>query len=254
MEVKTPGQFPWQPQSFVLGNLAIGNLRQNMLKRLGGENGVHAGFACQNAALTLAAEYTAQHGYLPPHSIMLATTSTGMRHFLGDWINAPLLGGNSHPFWGFVAAAAIQTGVKADELPEPGPMAGYVAGTIGTPDFGVLRTPEGHAPVMQPPDLLTPLWPWCCKLLRLPAPAQMGGEEPPLSETHWPIIIAIVTQQFIGMAKDTLDPRIAANLALEAAIITAKLDPDAYEAGKWAFKVDDGRLSVIRKKAAPNLN
>jgi hypothetical protein len=55
--------YPWQPESTITGNLAIGNLRDNLLKRSKTERGTHAetlltavgalaGFAAQNAALT----------------------------------------------------------------------------------------------------------------------------------------------------------------------------------------------------------
>jgi hypothetical protein len=69
-----------------------------------------------------------------------------------------------------------------------------------------------------------------------------------LDEAHWPIIVAIVTSQFIPMMKDVMDPRIAFALALESAVISSKVDPEQIEPGTWDIQAAAGRLTVRRVK------
>jgi hypothetical protein len=69
-----------------------------------------------------------------------------------------------------------------------------------------------------------------------------------LDEAHWPIIVAIVTSQFIPMMKDVMDPRIAFALALESAVISSKVDPERVAPGTWDIQAAAGRLTVRRVK------
>jgi hypothetical protein len=45
-------------------------------------------------------------------------------------------------------------------------------------------------------------------------------------EAHWPLVMALVAQQFIKTAKGTLDPRLSFSLIMESAIAMSKVDPD----------------------------
>src|SRR5207237_1434585 len=109
----------------------------------------------------------------------------------------------------------------------------------------------GNQPALPPNELLRRSWPLACEIFAHPLPAEMSESsrnEPPLDEAHWPIIVAIVTSQFIPMTKDVLDPRIAFALALESAVISSKVDPQSIEPGKWDIQADAGRLTVRRIK------
>jgi hypothetical protein len=75
-EIKEIPNLPWQPQSFITGNLAIGNIHENLLRFLRTEAGIHAetlltatgalvGFAAQHAALLRRAEATSKTGVVP---------------------------------------------------------------------------------------------------------------------------------------------------------------------------------------------
>ena len=262
MDTDLKDQLPWQPQSEIRGNLAIGNLRENMLRFLAVDRGVHAqtllatmgalaGFAAQNAALNRAAAATASDGQVPIDGLALVGGESGERWLAGNWINIRLFpeAGSVLPVWGFLAGAAVQAGASLQELPDAGEIVRHVATTVGGADYGKLRAPAGNEPSLPPNELLRRSWPLACQIFTHPLPTEMsdaGTNEPPLDEAHWPIIVAIVTSQFIPMMKDVMDPRIAFALALEAAVISSKVDPEQIEPGKWDIRPAAGRLTVRR--------
>jgi hypothetical protein len=262
METRLKEQLPWMPQSEIRGNLAVGNLHENMLRFLAVERGVHAatllaamgalaGFAAQNAALNRAAAATASDGQVPLDGLVLVGGTSDERCLAGNWIDVQLFNepGSVLPVWGFLAGAAVQAGAPLQELADPREIARHVATTIGGADYGTLRAPAGHRPVLPPNELLRRSWPLACQIFAHPLPADMseaGRDEPPLDEAHWPIIVAIATSQFIPMTKDTLDPRIAFALALESAVISSKVDPERIEPGTWDIQAAAGRLTVRR--------
>ena len=262
MDADLKDQLPWHPQSEVRGNLAIGNLRENMLRFLAVDRGVHAqtllatmgalaGFAAQNAALNRAASVTASDGQVPLDALVLLGGESGERWLAGNWINLHLFNepGSVLPLWGFLAGAAVQAGARVQDLPEAGEIAQHVATTIGGADYGKLRAAAEHQPSFPPNELLRRSWPLACQIFTHPLPAeiaQTGRDEPPLDEAHWPIIVAIVTSQFIPMMKDVMDPRIAFALALESAVISSKVDPERIEPAKWDIQAAAGRLTVRR--------
>jgi hypothetical protein len=61
----------------------------------------------------------------------------------------------------------------------------------------------------------------------------MGRSVPP---EYWPLISALVAQQFIRMTKDTLDPRIALALLMESAIAMSRVDPQTVPQTEPAAK------------------
>ena len=135
------------------------------------------------------------------------------------------------------------------ELADTHEIVRHVASTMGGADYGKLRAPAGHQPSLPPNELLRRSWPLACQIFAHPLPAEMsetGRDEPPLDEAHWPIIVAIVTSQFIPMTKDVVNPRIAFALALESAVISSKVDSEQIEPGKWDIQAAAGRLTVRR--------
>jgi hypothetical protein len=288
VEPKPVGQLPWQPQSEIRGNLAIGNLRENLQRFLRNERGVHAetlltavgalvGFASQNAALIRAAEVTSVKGCVVPwDGVALFGDESGERHLAGNWINAHLHNevGSIFPLWGFIAAAAIQSGAASGDLADTGEMARHVTQSFGRGDYGKLRAPTGHEPALQPNELVKRLWAATCQIFRLPlpmdlplrqppqgliqtmlgwlskllgrSPRQDTESEPPLDEIHWPIILSMAAAQFLQLTKDVLNPRISFALVMESAIISSKIDPERIEPGKWDIRAAAGGLAVRR--------
>lgn len=229
------GEYPWQPQSTILGNFAIGHLRQNLMQRLTIENCVHVETLVTVAgALTgFSAQHAVWHGVIkkgkevPKNGFLVLSTPSGQKFYYGDLINAylvPTPGGGRLTLWGFVAGAAIESGVPASELPDYGEMFAFVTELIDTDKFGSPRVPPKHQPHLKSLEGLRLVWPLArqCLLWRPPPP---GIREPSLSEEHWPIILSIVTAGFLKQTKEVLDPKLAIVLIMEAAIVASKIDP-----------------------------
>lgn len=103
-------------------------------------------------------------------------------------------------------------------------MYGHVSTTLGSDAFGLPDTP-GHMPGLSAGEALTALWPPVLDLLRQPAPSNMGGDDPDLPETQWPIVAFVVASQFMHKTKGHLTPDLAARLIMEGAIAASKIDP-----------------------------
>lgn len=206
--------------------------------------GALAGFSAQNAAL----DQASRAGVLPQYSLLLAGTASGDQYLVGNWINAHLFNdpGARYPFLGLVGGAAIQAGVDPKEFPDCNEIAKHVVTSLGGAEFGIVRAPPNHQPRFRPSAILEGLWSFVCDVLRLPPPDNVAEGEPPLQETYWPIIFSIVAAQFLGMTKEVLDPRISFALAMEAAVIAAKIHPDKITPGKWKTDSADGVLKVTR--------
>jgi hypothetical protein len=132
--------YPWQPQSTITGNLAIGNLRENLLKSLKTERGIHtetlltgigalAGFAAQNAALN---QVTSPDPTLPKLSIAIALGRGGEKYVFGDAVNIYLYPEpkSTLPLGAIVAGAAVQAGVSPADLPNYNDIAKHFASLV----------------------------------------------------------------------------------------------------------------------------
>jgi hypothetical protein len=233
--------YPWEPDGTILANLAIGSLRDSLLKWLTTERGIHAetlmvaigalaGFAAQNAAF----RSIGPPGTPMPKDAIVVAEAGGQRYYFGDRINGYLVhqtGESAHPLWGYVAAAALEAGLAQADLPDVNEMFAHVAKTVGTPAFGIPRVPEGIEPHLTPRQALEDFWPGAQVLLSNADDVLLGGiKSLPLhgtsvAEDHWPLVVALVARQYILMAKDTLAPRTALSLVMESAIAMSKVDP-----------------------------
>jgi hypothetical protein len=249
--------YPWQPESFITGNLAIGNLRENLMKALKNQRGIHtetllttvgalAGFAAQNAALT---QITSPDPTAPRLNIVIARGKGGEKYVFGNAVNVYLFPEPNSilPLFALVAGAVIQAGLTPDDVPNYKEMAKHVAAVVGGPEFGILRAPKDHQPQLQPRELLRKFWPLTRDVLRLPLPKGIPPDrEPALKEIHWPIIVSLVAAQFISMTKGVLNPRISAALIMESAVITSKIDPETIEPGKWRINSGETAAPITR--------
>ncbi len=244
--------YPWQPQSRVRGELAIGNLRQNLLKKLRAAHGIHAptlltfigaitGFAAQNA-LWKTVTKTGQvvpngkrGGPIPHAGFLSITVNSGEKYYFGDTLNAyltPQPRTNRLHLWGFLAGAAAAVGVSTEALPPLNDMYAHVAQSIGSPAFGLPRVPPQHKPSVTAPIAIRTAWPFVRQVLNLPLPQQMqfAMSEPLLNEEHWPIIASIVAGQCLQSVKNAVEPRTAVVLITESAIAASKIDPTTVAA------------------------
>jgi hypothetical protein len=239
-EKLSTAKLPWSPTGDLAANLAIGNLRESVLSWLTDEHGIHAE--------TLFVVTGAMPGQAAAHAFwerdpkmgvdfMDVETRDGRHFFYGDALNAYLVRerGSVIPLWDIVGGAAVTAGCPATELPDWKEIFAHVTDCLGTPDFGIVRTPPEHQPAFQPMQALQMYWPRTRKILSQPPREGVGPsgvkrpQQPGWSDTvacqHWPIVVGIVAQQFIGMTKDVLDPGWAVKIFMEAAVPMSKVHP-----------------------------
>jgi hypothetical protein len=252
--------FPWEPESTTRANLAIGELRQMLVKRGHGSSahaatllsaaGALVGFAAQNAALEQGELLAQRRDLVAPKSLILFKNPHGERFLLGSWVNAPLLLGYGHafPMLGFIAKAASGAGLRAPEFPNINAIERRLAAAIKEPGFGVVQAPEGHALAAQPRDLLRSIWPRTRKVLSAPMPVHLA-DEPPLDEAHWPILLSAVAGMLVTQTKDTIPPRDAVALVMESALVGSRLDPELIDPGRWKLAPGRAGLQIAKAEA-----
>lgn len=242
--------WPWQGATFIRGNLAAGSLRETILRRLKNEHGVHsetlasaigalAGFAALNSALIKAAEMTKTYGHVPKMSdLYVAQTKDAKRFFLGNLINDQVLGGGGERFYllAFLAKGYSSKGMDDTVVAEVTRLIKQTSSLLGSTDFGKSHALEKHKPGFAPADLLKALWPTAVEIFKNPLPAKVR-EEPELDERHWGPIIHFVAAQYMEITKQSLDSKVYFSLAIEAAIICSKFDPDNIDPGKWKSRL-----------------
>ena len=164
----------------------------------------------------------------PGRTMLLSVTKEdGTNYYFGDGLNRFLAPEDPTipSLWGLIAPAAIEAGVPPAELPEPGSMFGYVTQSIGTGEFGKVRAPGDHPPHWSPRECLDAFWPLAREVLA--STRSPMGEKPSVPVEHWPVVVALVARQFIGMTRSVLDPRLSLQFLMESAIAMSKVDPKA---------------------------
>jgi hypothetical protein len=159
--------FPWGPDGEIAANLAIGTLRNSLLKWLETDRGVHAetlmvvigaiaGFAAQNAVWQTVARSGKTVRQLDPAnlhadgSFLFVVSRSGEKFYVGELLNgylAPEAGAGAaikYPLWNLIAATALEAGVAISDLPDLREMFRYVSKTVGTDAFGIVRAEAGH--------------------------------------------------------------------------------------------------------------
>ena len=250
-------QYPWEgTDDVIVVNLAIGSLRDSLMKWLTSERGIHAetllvsigaiaSFAAQTAALErtnkrdvpLPAGFDrtvpreAFNTYLREAGlILIASTKDGQNFYFGDLINGYLVQQTTtvnHSLFAILAAAAIEAGVKPADLPDMPEVFRHVSSTIGKPEYGILHPPKPLSPHYTPREALAAFWPGV-KFIFERTDGQgivhvVRGEN--VKPEYWPLITALVARQFLLLAKDTIEPRVALSLIMESAIVASKIDP-----------------------------
>ena len=259
-----PVDWPWTGRDDgVAINIAIGSMRQSLKMWVTIEGRIHAetllasigalaGFTAIHSALNKVVkrdvpvpegeqlpsseaaylEYLAQRGLL-----LILKRPSGETFYLGDLINGHLvpqgINGYRVPesptdfvLWRFLAGAAIDCGFDVAGLPDYNTMFRHVAGTLGTPEFGVLQVPKQHQPHLPPRQLLDLFWLRAKFILtRTDGPGPAKGYNAPVA--YWPLIMNFVAGQLLAETAQVVDPRIGAALVLESAIAMSKLDPQS---------------------------
>jgi hypothetical protein len=250
-----PIRYPWAgTDDLIAVNLATGSLRESLIMWLTSERGVHAetllvsigaiaGFAAQAAVNERIKNRdipgaTKDMPRLELSKLMhdrgLAVSVTGKsgeKYYFGDLINGYMVKQSTtvdYHLFGILAGAAMQSGVKYEELPDCIPMFDRASKTIGTPEFGILNPPKPLSPQFTPREALDRFWPEV-KFIFERTDGQ-GGVPPAIGHNvkpeYWPLVSALVAQQLLLYTKDTIDPRVAVALIMESAIVMSKIDPE----------------------------
>jgi hypothetical protein len=167
-----------------------------------------AGYSCQASVR----ELLVRQGGEPEEKVFLiANGKDGKRYFFGDALNKPLAE-SRYSVWSLAAGVATHLGcqqpVKVREI------FAHVAATVGGPEFGIPRIPEGHRPVDPPSNWVKYAWP---KAL---ATVQGHCESP----SEWPAAFGIAIQEVMTQAKGVIDPCLALSIIMECAIPMSKVD------------------------------
>lgn len=170
--------------------------------------GSHAGFGCQMAVRAMVS-----NGMIPARdAFVVVRTKDGGSYYFGDQLNQPLLEAGMS-VWNQVISAARQAGAKT--LPSIDDVVDFVAASVGSDAFGSLRVAAAYQPFEKPVDSLKRLWP--------AAERKMTAMGYNAKFTGW--YFAGAAQKVIVNSSHTLDPAIAAQIVLEAAVAMAKIDP-----------------------------
>jgi hypothetical protein len=174
--------------------------------------GALAGFAGQMAIR----EALIKTGQLPPEkAFVVARASSGETYYFGEMLSDILYSNKPGivSLSGMVGGAAQQAGART--LPNIADIARHVAGTVAAGGFGIPRLPSHHMPRIAPLELLDRFWNPIRNFL------VVNVHSPP----QWPLVIGLAAQKVIIMAKDQLDPALATQIVMEAAIPLASVDP-----------------------------
>jgi hypothetical protein len=194
-------------------------LAQSLISGLKDQRGVHietllcavgslAGYSVQASVRELLVK---QGGEPEEKVFVIANGSDGKKYFFGDALNKPLAE-DQYSVWNLAAGVATHLGcqqpVKVEEIFK------HVAATVGGPEFGIPRIPEGRRPGDPPSSWVKHAWP---KAL---ATVQDYCESP----SEWPASFGIAIQEVMTQAKGVIDPCLALSIVMECAIPMSKVD------------------------------
>ncbi len=194
-------------------------LAESLIARLRGPRGVHietllcavgslAGYSVQASVRELLVK---RGGEAEETVFVIANGSDGKKYFFGDALNKPLAE-DQFSVWSLAAGVATHLGcqqqVDVEEIFK------HVAATVGGPEFGIPRIPEGHRPADPPSNWVKHAWP---KAL---ATVQDYCESP----LEWPVACGIAIQEVMSQAKGVIDPCLALTIIMECAIPMSKVD------------------------------
>jgi hypothetical protein len=169
--------------------------------------GALAGYSCQAAVRAnprAAGLEEAEH-------LFRIETSDGKAYFFGDPLNK-LLAESELSVWSLAAGGAQENGCTS--ILEVSEIFAHVAGTVGSPDFGVPRLPSGHSTNDTPFNYLESHWPRLFPLVSRVCP----------NPDHWPVLFGLAIQDLMTQSKKALDPCLSLRIVMESAIPMSKVD------------------------------
>ena len=197
--------------------------------------GVIAGYAAQCAAAEAILGGTRKR---EAEDLIRVGCEDGSVLYYGDEINRHLViePGSTHALSGFLAGAVIQAGFGRADLPDAAEMLRHISEVACTPAYDAVRAPAEHAPLWNVSEILRCIWPKARVVLehRIDPPTLSK----PMAMRHWPVLSAIVAQQYIGMGRDLLPPPVAMAIVLESALKASKRRLIGWHASPLATQED----------------
>jgi hypothetical protein len=174
--------------------------------------GACGGFAAQVAVWR---ELILPNNRNPGDFLAYATTKSKETFFLGEAINQFLFSSNADRL-SFLSLAGASLS-SASEVPDIAELAGHVAGSLGSEQFGRPRLPPSIDLSELPRAALTRTWGKAARILQAHRPAE------------WPAVLGAAAHQTIAASRNALPPPVAVRILLEAAVPMSKLNPALIE-------------------------
>ena len=171
--------------------------------------GALAGYAAQRAIW----EGVVQTGGLSPTDVFEVRESEAGEKFYFSAETDKLMGSLDPRYlsiWKIINATSKST---TGEHPDVTELLAHCAATVGTPEFGIPRLPDGRQPNMLPRDAVNRLW--------AKARQHLAKTEP----TLWPMNIAVAARSLIVSAQRAVPMPVAVKIVMEAAVPMSRLDP-----------------------------
>jgi hypothetical protein len=168
--------------------------------------GALAGYACQ-ASVRSRALITGQS---PDALLVVVDTTDGKQFYFGDALNEKLAE-HQYSVWSLAAGGAQHAGAKS--LPDLKEIFTRVAASLGTEQFGIPKSIEGHPPGDLPMTYLKGMWSGL-----LPVIKKLTGD-PEL----WPVACGLAIQEAIALTSSALPPELGLTIVMEAAIPMSKV-------------------------------
>jgi hypothetical protein len=171
--------------------------------------GALAGYAAQRAIW----EGVVQTGGLSPTDVFEVRESDAGEKFYFSGETDKLMGSLDPRYlsiWKIINATSKSTTTDHPDVIE---LLAHCAATIGTPEFGIPRLPDGRQPNILPRDAVNRLW--------AKARQHLAKTEP----TLWPMNIAVAARSLIVSAQRAVPMPVAVKIVMEAAVPMSRLDP-----------------------------
>lgn len=202
----------------IAAKIAAGAILERILSFITNDKGIHvesafaalgslAGYACQRSAL-LGLQNSKPTAAADP-IITTISDKQGNNYYYGNGINKPLLE-DKMSVWSLVGGA-----VKSHDgrLPDIDAIIKHTTASIGTPEFGQPRLPDGHSIPHIPIQYLNFWQPLKTEIF----------DSLPVPHSDWGLAYAIATQSLIDQAKEVLSPSIAGLIVMECAVPMSKV-------------------------------
>jgi hypothetical protein len=171
--------------------------------------GALAGYAAQRAIW----EGVVQTGGLSPTDVFeVRKTEAGEKFFFSTETDK-LIGSLDPRYLSIWKIITANTKTSTGEHPDVTELLEHCAASVGTPEFGVPRLPDGRQANLLPREAVNRLW--------AKARQQLAKTEP----TLWPMNMAVAARSLIVAAQRAIPLAVGIRIVMEAAVPMSRIDP-----------------------------